>query len=121
DWEHLQKPGFSPDYTQRRQGMMSTDFERADWLPTAAAQALIRNNQPVLGYIAGKGGAFTSKDHNFYPWEAVEKQLVFLNNSRQAVTCGWRWTLGTQSSQIEKKLSIAPGEQARTPVYGELW
>jgi len=35
DWEHLQKPGFSPDYSQRQQGWMSVDFERSDWVPTA--------------------------------------------------------------------------------------
>ncbi|HKB36663.1 MAG TPA: glycoside hydrolase family 2 TIM barrel-domain containing protein, partial [Gemmataceae bacterium] len=51
DWEDFQKPGFSPDYTQRQQGQMSTDLEWSDWVPTAAAQALIRNNRPLLAYL----------------------------------------------------------------------
>ena len=31
------------------------------------AQALLRNNMPLLAYIGGKPAAFTSKDHNFLP------------------------------------------------------
>ena len=52
-------------------------------MPTAAAQALIRNNRPLLAYIAGKPDDFTSKDHNFLPGETVEKQLILINNSRE--------------------------------------
>ena len=53
---------------------MDMAFERSDWIPTADGQAILRNNQPLLAYIAGKPAAFTSKDHNFYPGETVEKQ-----------------------------------------------
>src|ERR1700722_17749811 len=60
DWDHLQQPGFSPEYTQRQQGMMSTDYEASDWLATAAAEALYRNNRPLLAYLGGKAGNFTS-------------------------------------------------------------
>ncbi len=87
DWENLQKPGFSPDYRQRSQGSMGIDFERSDWIPTAAAQALYRNNMPLLGYIAGKSASFTSKDHIFLPGETVEKQLILINNSREPISC----------------------------------
>src|SRR5262249_8688059 len=87
DWENLQKPGFSPDYTHRQQWQMSTDFEADDWVPTAAAQALLRNNRPLLAYIAGKPRNFTSKDHNFLPGEKVDKQLIVINNSRDTVSC----------------------------------
>ena len=58
-------------------------FHPADYQPTLAAQALYRNNMPLLGYIAGKPAAFTSKDHNFLPGETLEKQLVVINNSRK--------------------------------------
>ena len=33
---------------------MSLDGERDDWVPTAAGQAVIRNNRPLLAYIGGK-------------------------------------------------------------------
>src|SRR5262249_5211934 len=82
DWDNLQRPGFSPDYTERRQGQMATDFERSDWVATAAAEALYRNNRPLLAYLGGKAGRFTSKDHNFLPGETAEKQLIVINNSR---------------------------------------
>ena len=70
DWEKLQRPGFSPDYAEPYD-RMDLGFERADWIPTVAGQALLRNNRPLLAYIAGKGegeqDAFTVKDHNYFP------------------------------------------------------
>ncbi len=54
DWENLQRPGFSPDYIEQRYERMDMAYERSDWIPTAAAQALIRNNLPLLAYIGGK-------------------------------------------------------------------
>lgn len=64
DWEDLQRPGLSPDYIDQRYERMDLAFERTDWIATPAAEALLRNNRPLLAYIAGKRGAFTSKDHN---------------------------------------------------------
>ncbi len=61
----------------------TTSFKRADWVPSAAAEALYRNNMPLLAYIGGKPERFTSKDHNFLPGETVEKQLIVINNSRE--------------------------------------
>src|SRR5207245_3934618 len=93
DWEKLQKPGFSPDYVQPRSGQIGLDLAREDWVPTAAAQALLRNNRPLLAYIAGKPGSVTSKDHNFFPGDVVEKQLIVINNSRQTVSYEYDWSL----------------------------
>lgn len=93
DWDNLQKPGFSPDYTHRQNWTMVTDFEASDWVPTAAAQAIYRNNRPLLAYIGGKPDAFTSKDHNFRPGETVEKQLIVINNARETITCNAEWSV----------------------------
>jgi hypothetical protein len=112
DWEHLQKPGFSPDFTQRQNWQMDTDFEPTDWLPTAAAEALLRNNRPLLAYLAGKRGAFTSKDHNYLPGETVEKQLIVINNSRETVSAKCLWTLRFG----EKQVTVRTGEQERIPL-----
>jgi hypothetical protein len=121
DWENLQKPGFSPDFTQRRQGTMSLDFEARDWMPTAAAEALMRNNQPLLAWIAGKPASFTSKDHNFLPGETVEKQLILINNSRETVPCECEWSLGLPSAATgNKKVTVRTGEQERIPLRFEL-
>ena len=76
DWDHLQQPGPRPAYVQEQQAKDKLAFRRSAAEPTAAAQALYRNNMPLLAYIGGKPAAFTSKDHNFLPGETVEKQLI---------------------------------------------
>jgi beta-galactosidase len=121
DWDHLQKPGFSPDYAAPRQGSMSMDGDREDWIPTAAGQALLRNNRALLAYIGGKPDHFTSKDHLFRPGETVEKQLILINNSRETVSCDCEWSLGLpQPVAGSKKLSLPTGEQERIPLRFEL-
>jgi hypothetical protein len=121
DWESLQKPGFSPDYLEWRQGWMSNDHEREDWVATAAAQALIRNNRPLLAYIGGKAGHFTSKDHNFRAGETVEKQLIVINNSRETAASQCEWSLALPKPAVgSKNVSLRTGEQERIPLRFEL-
>jgi hypothetical protein len=121
DWENLQKPGFSPDYVQPRQGWMSVDGERSDWVPTAAAQALLRNNRALLAYVGGKPGNFTSKDHIFLPGETVEKQLIVINNCRETVSCECEWSLDLpRPAAGRKKVSIRTGDQERIPLRFDL-
>jgi len=112
DWENLQRPGFSPDYIDQRYERMDLAFERSDWIATPAAQALIRNNRPLLAYIGGKPARFTSKDHNFLPGEAVEKQIIIINNSRESVTC----EVGHTAVQGLQRVTVAAGQQERIPI-----
>ena len=121
DWENLQRPGFSPDFIEQRYERMDLAFEQSDWIATAAAQSLIRNNRPLLAYIGGKPAAFTSKDHNFCPGETVEKQLIVINNSRQTVTCKCEWSFGLPQSVIgQQEVTVATGEQEHIPLRFEL-
>jgi len=121
DWDDLQRPGFSPDYIDRQYERMDLAFERSDWVPTAAAQAVVRNNRPLLAYIGGKAGRFTEKGHNFTPGEAVEKQIIVVNNSRGPVSCDWEWSLGLpQPVGGAGKASVEPGRQALVPVRAAL-
>jgi hypothetical protein len=121
DWDDLQRPGFSPDYVDQRFERMDIAFERSDWVPTPAAQALLRNNRPLLAYLAGKPGAFTSKDHNFLPGDPVQKQIVLINNSRQTVTCEVEWSIDLPQPVTDKlRLTVATGDQARLPLRFEL-
>jgi hypothetical protein len=121
DWENLQKPGFSADYVDRQEWQWTLDGALSDWVPTAAAQALIRNNRSVLAYIGGKPGRFTSMDHNFRPGETVEKQLIVINNSRETVSCECRWSLGLpEPATANKKISVQTGEQERIPLRFDL-
>src|SRR5262249_24546807 len=122
DWEHLQKPGFSPDYTQRQNWTMPTDLAVGDWVPNPAAKALLRNNMPLLGYIGGKPGAVTAKDHNFLPAQSVQKQLIVINISRETVNCRYSWSLpvGQLSRSDDGSISVRTGDQQRVPLTCEL-
>lgn len=121
DWDNLQRPGFSPDYIDRPLERMDVAFEPQDWVPTAAGKALLRNNQPVLAYIAGKPDAVTSKDHTFCPGEVIEKQLVVVNNSRKklAFACEWSFNLSPPVTG-RTELAVETGDQARVPLRFEL-
>lgn len=117
NWENLQRPGFSPDYIEARYEQMDMAFERADWVPTVAAQALIRNNLPLLAYIGSKPARFTSKDHNFFPGETVEKQIIIINNSRETVSAECKWSFGLPRPVTgTRKASVKTGDQEQIPL-----
>lgn len=116
DWDRLQRPGLSPDFLEHHYERMDLCFEPADWIATPAAEALYRNNRPLLGYIGGKSNQFTSKDHVFQAGERVEKQFILINDSRRTVDCTGEWRFSSsppQQGTFER--SIAPGGQARIP------
>jgi hypothetical protein len=121
DWEHLQRPGFSPDFSEQRYERMDLSFERSDWIATPAAEALLRNNQSLLAYLGGKSDGFTSKDHNFLTGETVEKQIIVINDSREPITCESEWSLNLQKAVAgSKKVTVAAGQQERVPLRFEL-
>jgi beta-galactosidase len=121
DWENLQRPGFSPDYIDQRYERMDLAFEKSDWLATPAAQVLLRNNRPLLAFIAGKADAFTSKDHNFSPGELVEKQILVINNSREPISakCSWSINLPTVLSGTHE-IKVETGRQGYLGLIIEL-
>jgi hypothetical protein len=114
DWDNLQRPGLSPDYTGGERDRVDLTYKLSDWVPTVAAQKLMRTNMPLLAYIAGKPAAFTSKDHNFRPGETVEKQIVVINNSRQTVTCDCQWSFRLPTVLTgSRKVTMPTGQQER--------
>ncbi len=121
DWEKLQRPGYSPDFVNVGFERMDVAYEKGDWVETAAGRALVRNNQGVLAYIAGKGVAFTSKDHNFVAGGVVEKQIVLINNSRERQTFRCEWSAGLPVAvKGQAEVTVETGEQARVPVRFEI-
>ncbi len=121
DWEHLQRPGPRPPYVREKEAEQQLAFDPADLEPTAAAEALYRNNMALLAYVAGKPAAFTSKDHNYLPGEKVEKQLIVINNSRQTVTCDCEWSFGLPRPVTGSTTTALPtGQQQRIPLTFEL-
>ena len=121
DWDHLQRPGFSPDYIEEQYERMDLAFEHSDWIPTLSGQSLLRNNLPLLAYLAGKPARFTSKDHNFLPGQTVEKQLIVINNSRETVTCDCSWRLALpRPAQGARQVTVPTGQQERIPLRFDL-
>ncbi|MBN1509162.1 MAG: hypothetical protein JW955_20115 [Sedimentisphaerales bacterium] len=117
DWQNLQRPGFSPDYQQDRYERMDLAYDRSDWVPTEGAEALIRNNQPLLAYIAGRPAWFTSKDHNFFAGETIEKQIIINNNSRVPVSCECSWSLALPEPMSgQARATMRTGQQERMPI-----
>jgi beta-galactosidase len=108
DWEHLQRPGYSPDFIEARYNSMIYSYGRADWVPTVAGEALLRNNQPLLAYIGGKPATFTEKGHNFRAGQPVEKQIVVVNNSRATVSCDCVWSVNLPTPQSGKATFTSP-------------
>jgi len=121
DWENLQRPGLSADFSERSNRMdLDTSFDQSDWIPTAA-EALLKNNMPLLAYIGGKSEAFTSKDHNFLPGTKAEKQLIVINNSRRDITCECNWSLNIPGAASHSKtVNLATGQQERIPISIDL-
>ena len=67
-----------------------------------------------MAYIAGKQKSVTSKDHNFFPGDAVEKQIVVINNSRRLVECDCRWTLALpEAFSGQRTVDVQSGGQER--------
>jgi beta-galactosidase len=116
-WDALQRPGFSPDYIDAQYERMDTAHEAADWEPLAPAEALLRNNQLLLGYIAGAPARFTEQGHNFTAGDLVEKQIIVINDTRETVeaTCTWALDL-PQPLTGSVAAVVETGDQARLPM-----
>jgi hypothetical protein len=77
----------------------------------------MRNNRPLLVWIAGKPDRFTSKDHLFLPGETVEKQLIVINNSRVTTRAEATWALALpRPSAGQTHLVVETGQQTRVPL-----
>jgi beta-galactosidase/beta-glucuronidase len=114
DWDNLQRPGPRVPFVKEDEARAQLAFHPAEFQPTLAAQALYRNNMPLLGYIAGKPAAFTTKDHNFVPGETVEKLLVVINNSRKPVSCETEWSF--RGATTRGRVTLPTGQQQRIPL-----
>ncbi len=117
DWDNLQRPGYSPDFIDHTYASFDLAYDRKDWVALPAAQSLLRNNRPLLAWLAGKPQHFTAKDHAFYPGETIEKQLIVINNTRLTVRGEAKWSSDLALvSAGSKQLIIPTGEQVRVPV-----
>lgn len=119
DWDHLQRPGFSPDAIASHYPRFDLGGRTGDWIPTPAAEALLRNNGPRLAWIAGPPAHFTAQDHLFQPGEPVLKQVVVLNNSRRTEEVEVEWSVSLDAGRSRSgaaRFSLPTGQQQRVPV-----
>jgi beta-galactosidase len=120
DWDNLQRPGISADFSQFNEPdgpFYSLLAKKDDWIPNWRGEALLRYNRPLLAYVAGRPSRFTAKDHNYLPGESIEKQLVVINGSRRPVDCDCQWSFGLPQAQTgQQKVRVEPGRQVRVPI-----
>ena len=49
DWDHLQQPGYSPDYIDRTYDRFDLAYQRSDWVPTPTAAILVPQQHAAAG------------------------------------------------------------------------
>ncbi|NLW51426.1 MAG: hypothetical protein GXY85_11395 [Candidatus Brocadiaceae bacterium] len=125
NWPHPEKDRVFATYVTDNMRAFRTwgvsSYDPCTFQGPLSREALLRNNGPVLAYIGGRPGAFTSKDHNFLAGETVEKQLIVLNNSRETVTAECEWTFALPSPvRGRRTVTLPTGEQERIPLSFDL-
>jgi len=66
---------------------------------------------PLCAYIGGAAPHFTEKGHVFRPGETVRKQLVILNDTREAATCKYVWSCAAIDAQGKGEIAVPAGEK----------
>jgi len=115
DWLALQRPGVSPDRALRGDRYLYSRYPAKNWEPTSVGRTFLRYNMPLLGYLGGKAGDFTEQGHNFLPGERVEKQVIVVNDTREAVRCSYRWSAAF-GVQGEGRMAVGPGDVGKEPI-----
>ncbi len=122
DWQRLQRPGYSPDWQNAPEsnGELNRPYShsRDAWREMPyLGKAWLRATRPALAYLAGKPAHFTGKDHNFYPGETIEKQIIVINDSRAPLRADCRWKLALPTAEGgQKQVQVETGEQVRVPL-----
>jgi len=89
------------------------------------AKALARYNSPIAAYITGPAESFAAKDHAYFAGEAIEKQVVLVNDSAHTVAAkvriGWSSTQGLHHAgqRDSRAASLEPGQMVGIPVAAE--
>ncbi len=100
-WE----PGRRGGYLRELPADLLRPFKSPENVTLPAGVALLKNNGPVLAYLAGGAvpgdpAAFTAKDHHYYAGETLKKQIVLLNDSRERAQASGTWSLVTASNRL---------------------
>jgi hypothetical protein len=127
DWEHLQKPGFSPDEWQYANGGggeirclfdLGRPEEKEYFQPTRRSKVMPELIAPLYAYIGGPKDEWYAQDHAFRTGETVAKSVVLLNDRRKPVTFAVKWQVfaadqPTQGGSFSR--TVSPAESAIAP------
>lgn len=117
DWNKLQTPGFSADYIDDEPSNPMLSHTRADWQPTEAGEALLRNNGPLLAFIGAAKDEPTCAWANVRPGEQIERQLIIINNSRSTVRCNWNVRATSPVNlNLQGNVAVPTGSQVAVPI-----
>jgi hypothetical protein len=96
----------------------STPTGKQTPLATKLGKVVHDNDAELLVYVAGKAGAFTSKDHVFWPGEVIEKQVAVVWDGFRPRKLAATVTATVGEKRVYSKrfdLAVAAGEIKLTP------
>jgi hypothetical protein len=83
---------------------------------TPAADALMRNNRTTARLAGRRAWPIHGEASQLPSGEKVEKQLVVINDSREAVSCDCEWSASFRARSRYRKVNIPAGSQERIPL-----
>ena len=95
--KHVPLPPFEPGrrgtYFPSVRNRELNFLKEGPWKVLPGGHAIMAANGPTLAWIAGPPEAFTAKDHHFSPGQRVAKQVVLINDTREAQKAEYAWTV----------------------------
>ncbi|MBN2712434.1 MAG: beta galactosidase jelly roll domain-containing protein, partial [Planctomycetes bacterium] len=100
-FKNLKRPGIVPDKINPGSQYI---YDRTDdgWVATNLGATMKRWNRPVIAYVGGNGKNWNERSHIFTKGEVFEKQLISVNDSREALNAKWEWSV--KASGANEKL-----------------
>lgn len=90
-------------YTRYRLASIHYMQEKGSKARKPAGEAMQRVNGDTLAYIAGPEEAWTAKDHHFWGGDAIEKQVVLINDGRQPADFSYTLSLELNGKMIDTR------------------
>jgi len=119
DWDHLQRPGISPDYLVATNDWLTCVRPQGRFEPTSLGKTFQRVNRETLAYIAGAPERFTAKDHVFAGGGTITKQVVILNDLRKPADADYTWQATVNGKPVGSgsgKGRLEPGGKLAEPL-----
>jgi hypothetical protein len=113
---NLQQPGIVPD-TMNAGWFYFYEPDDTLYEDTAMSATLKKWFQPVIAFIAGPEDRVTDKAANYQIGELVKKQLIIVNDRREAITVKACWKAGDKPAiHCKESLTVGPGQIAAMPI-----